>query len=225
MIKTYLTVSAILVASMLNAGTTDELKNRNKTEVTSTLLTPAPDDEGIKGNKIVTATAGFNLLSTSLSLKYLFRDFLSVESATASPIFNLNFDYGLARNFSLGVGGGYQTAQVQLNDYDEFSGDYYDYTDNWKRFYLAVKGDYHIVAKQNVSLYTGLRVGYNFYSVNSGTRAIEKPSAATLNLASPIVHAHFGFSYFIKGIVGFNAEVGLGYGGPYIPAIGVTAKF
>lgn len=185
------------------------------------------DKEELKGRFLITAGGGFNLLATSLKLKYTFHYINSydINSVTAGPIFHAGCDYGILRNLSAGVDAGYQKASVALNYYDE-NGDLTRYYDNWTRYYFAARVDYHIVAKNNINLYTGLRLGYNSYSISStGVNPYrEYYTPSQLNLATGIVHAHIGFSYFFAGIVGLNAEVGLGYGGPFIGSLGICAK-
>jgi hypothetical protein len=183
------------------------------------------DKEELKGRFLITAGAGFNLLSTSLTIKYAFHYVYDITSANAGPIFHAGVDYGILKNLSAGIDAGYQNASVGLRYYDD-NGDMFTYYDYWKRYYFAARVDYHIIARNNINFYTGLRLGYNSYSVNaSSTRpyqAFYTPSQ--LNLATGIIHAHIGFSYFFKGIVGLNAEAGLGYGGPFIGSVGICAK-
>lgn len=72
-----------------------------------------------------------------------------------------------------------------------------------------------------------IKVGYNLYTVTS-----DVPESLYLgyikNLdVSPFkgsFQAHLGLRYYIK-MVGFNAEISLGYGGPYVFAAGITVNF
>ncbi|HEX8515454.1 MAG TPA: hypothetical protein VF868_04585 [Bacteroidia bacterium] len=232
--KFILFTSAMMMSGLIIAGPVSKkfqlkpLENKSNSIFRNTVK--EGDDDGIKNKAIITAGAGFNLFAASLTLKYAVRSnnfnyYYNINTVQASPIFNFNLDYGLLKNFSVGAGFGFQGARVGITGYDGASGNNYNYEHLWKRYYFAVRGDYYIVANENISLYTGLRLGYNLYSVKSTGRTVEPNlTASYFNLSPAIVHAHFGFSYFIKGIVGINAEVGIGYGGPFIPAVGVTVK-
>jgi hypothetical protein len=191
-------------------------------------LTENTDKEQLKGRLIVSGGAGFNLFATSLILKYAFRYSVDPASANAGPIFHAGADYGILKNLSAGVDAGFQKATVGLSYYDN-NGNYVLYNDSWKRYYFAARVDYHIVAKNNIDLYTGVRLGYNMYSVNHTAPVAYQPyytyyTPSQLNLATGIIHAHIGFSYFFAGIAGLNAEFGLGYGGPFIGSLGVCVK-
>ena len=139
-----------------------------------------------------------------------------------TPMFNVMADYGLGKKVTVGVAFGYQKATVDW-DFGSFST---GYIDTWTRIHLAVRGDYDIIAKDNMVMYTGAKIGYNIYSLSSTASAWDPNYQTDLNVhLNPIsVQAHFGFSYFFAKIVGLNAEVGIGYGGPYLFAIGATVK-
>ncbi len=182
--------------------------------------------DGIKGKIIIHAGIGLNLFKTNLDVRYRLSTAWdgagTYPTIKQSPMINLGLDYGLGKKFSLGAAFGYQTATATL---DDGYGD--PLIDKWTRIHFAFRGDYHIIATDNVCLYTGLKVGYNIYKVTTNIPApfadtyiseLSKPSAISTQV-------HFGFSYFFASTVGINAEAGIGYGGPYILALGVTAKF
>ena len=100
------------------------------------------------------------------------------------------------------------------------------YTDIWQRFHFAARGDYYMVARDKFSLYTGLKIGYNRYSMTSTRDVIYPTYTQELNVnPSPVsVQAHIGMSYFWRSMIGFNAELGLGVGGPYVFALGAAVK-
>ena len=84
----------------------------------------------------------------------------------------------------------------------------------------------NIIAKRNLSLFTGFRLGYNHCTMKSTFTDIYPNYTKNLDVTMEkyAIQAHLGFSYFIKGIVGFNSEVGLSYGGPYYAALGICVK-
>lgn len=191
-------------------------------------LSPSSDDdEGVKGKIIVTAGVGLNLLGTTLELRYLANAIYDFEGNIAGhnawPMINAGVDYGLGKQVSVGVAFGYQKVTMNLKDVVAVNDTHYD---TWTRIHFAARGDYYIVAKENISLYTGVKLGYNLYAVSSTVPENYYPGYKdNLWYPQPLsAQAHFGFSYFVKGIVGFNAEIGLGYGVPYLFAAGVTVK-
>lgn len=197
------------------------------------VIKPITDDEdnGMKGKFIVTAGAGFNFFGYALQVRYNAHHTINyVQGHQTSPMFFARVDYGLDKKISLGISGGYQTARIdyptlEVNNYPGVGSTKYEHLyDDWTRVNLAVRGDYYIVSNKNINLYTGLKIGYNSYSVKTNF----PDSIADMRIvikANPVcVQAHFGFSYFIKEIVGVNAEFGLGYGGPYMLAAGLTIK-
>ncbi|MCW3072538.1 MAG: hypothetical protein JWO44_2428 [Bacteroidetes bacterium] len=227
--KTVLILCTALAA--LNATARPDLIHKKRTapslnfEKKHLILSEDGEKEQLKGRFIINAGAGFNLFATSLTLKYAFRYNINTNAATAGPVFHAGCDFGILKNLSVGVDAGYQTAQIGLEYYDE-NGNYYLYMDKWKRYYVTARADYHIIAKNNVSLYTGLRIGFNMYSVTPAAAPYQYYyySPRELNLATGITQAHIGFCYFFKGIVGANVEVGLGYGGPFIGSAGLSFK-
>ena len=178
---------------------------------------------------------GLNLMGPSLQVKYTLSSMWSNSSYESmstkqSPMFNFGVDYGLSDKFSAGVAFGYQTAKVNIDSYEYNSNtgnsDLVTNTDSWKRIHFAVKGDYHIIAKKHISLYTGVKIGYNKYSMTSTYTKYDPSYVSRLNVTpSPVsLQAHFGINYYFNGMIGFNAEVGIGYGGPYIFAAGLAVK-
>lgn len=186
------------------------------------------EDEGVKGKIIVTAGIGLNWIGTTMELRYLtsnYYDYTDVMTGHQNtPMFNIAGDYGLMERLSVGVAFGYQTVRINFTDISAYGKNDHD---TWTRLHFAVRGDYYIVANKNISLYTGAKLGYNIYTVETTiSPAVEPNYLQNMNVyTNPIsAQAHFGFSYFVNGAVGVNAEFGLGYGGPYMLAIGATVK-
>lgn len=224
-------ITCALFFSSLNLRAFEEFKlkplRENNTYIINSLKQDDSDD-GVKGKIMVTAGVGFNVFATLLEARYLLSSYYSFEgnisSSEASPMINAAVDYGFARKFSVGVAFGYQTAKINLRDIVT-TGD--RYTDTWRRLHFAVRGDYYIVAKENINLYTGLKFGYNMYTVSTTVPQNYYPGYLD-NLdvyPQPMsVQAHFGFSYYFMDLVGFNTEVGIGFGGPYLFAAGLSVK-
>jgi hypothetical protein len=181
--------------------------------------------DGIKGKMIFTLGIGFNTTPSVTAVRYAASgDSINhgtvLSYSTFAPIYNLMFDYGIANRFTVGLAFGYQSFNIVWGD------SYLSYTDTWKRIAIAARADYRIIASENIGLYTGLRVGYNMYTLTSTASSIDKNYVANNTIhPQPIAfQAHFGFSYYFSGMVGANVELGFAVGGPYYSAVGLTVK-
>lgn len=207
-----------------------EIKNGNK--LLEIKKNAGSDDDGIKGKIMVNAGVGLNGTRSFLRLQYRTTDSTStsgppnITSSTQIPLLNIGVDYGFAKRFSVGAAFGYQSIKLNAGAGSNFIAG----TDTWTRLHIAVRGDYYIVAKENLNLYTGLKVGYNIYNVKSTYTKLDPNYISKLEtyVSGPLktgVQAHFGFSYFFNGMIGINTEVGLAIGGPYFFAAGLGFKF
>ena len=197
------------------------------------------EENGIKGKLMIGAGVGYNFIKNNIrgwyNGTYADGGVETIGSSHSNPLYNLSADYGLGKKFSLGVAAGYQTCRFNRY-YKSHNSPYHNadngtYYDDWTRIYIGVRGDYYIIANKNISLYTGLKLGYNSYSKTSTAIDSIPHGISTYNRegrygkpGNGSIQAHFGFSYYFKGIVGFNAEIGLGFGSPYIGLIGMTCK-
>lgn len=228
----------LMCLNSVNAGElTPEIKNdKNLLEIKKKAES---DDDGIKGKIMVNAGVGLNGTRASLRLKYnglpdansnYYNGIPKIFSSSQIPLINLGVDYGIARRFSLGVAFGFQKITLNGEANDSTFNNPTLGTDTWTRYHIAVRGDYYIVANENVNLYTGLKIGYNMYTVKSTFTKTDPSYISKLHskVSNPLttgVQAHFGFSYFFNGMIGINTEVGLAIGGPYFFAAGLGFKF
>jgi hypothetical protein len=184
--------------------------------------------DGIKGKMIFTLGLGFNTTPSVTAVRYAsssdtanhgYRSVLSFSSF--APIYNMMFDYGIADRFTVGLGFGYQSFNIVWGDPNV------SFVDTWKRIAISARADYRIIASETIGLYTGLRVGYNMYTLTSTASNYDKSyvDRNTVHPQAVAFQAHFGFSYYFSGMVGANVEVGLAVGGPYYSAVGLTIKF
>lgn len=196
-------------------------------------------DNGIKGKFIFTPGLGFNILDVSLKYSYVRNSIWSKNhdynyidiKAHCTPMYHIAVDYGVNEFLTVGASFGYQTATIAIQShyYDPNTGGSGTYVDSWTRMHFGTRVDYHIIRNKNISMYTGIKLGYNIYSMNSTLTSLipEYKNNLSLTDVTPFrygVQAHFGFSYYFNGIVGLNTEMGLGIGGPYLFAIGLTVK-
>jgi hypothetical protein len=214
------------------AGTMDDLNMFNpvKLNLPNGLLKKGKgrSSDDIKGKMIFTAGVGFNTTTSVTAVRYEASSYwlntlngnVSMLSQKSIPLINFMFDYGIGSKVTVGLGFGYQTMTYVWGN------TLVSYTDNWTRYALALRGDYRILAREKIGMYTGLRVGYNFYSMTSTATKVDPNYASNLSVqpTAVAVQAHFGFSYYFNGMIGANVEVGLAIGGPYYSAVGLTVK-
>jgi hypothetical protein len=179
---------------------------------------------------MINAGMGVNFLGTAMSLRYglnLFWMDHGYENIRIinSPMYNIGINYGLAKNLTAGVTFGYQNTKAVITVTDTAFNDV-KYTDTWQRMYMGICGDYHFVAKENISLYTGLKFGYNHYTMSSTITAVMPNYIDKLDmtLSTYSLQAHFGLNYYFNSIVGFNTEIGFGYACPYVFNVGLAVK-
>lgn len=231
----YLTFSTFFIAStnISNAAKLNlQINDINTSSSPAKTAKGNNGDNGIKGKIMVSGAVGFNATRTLLLAKYIAADDIAgnitpvISSTSQVPLINLGVDYGLASKFSAGVAFGYQSIKLNADAANNgIAG-----TDTWTRIHMAVRGDYYIVTNDNINLYTGLKIGYNIYNVKSTYSSLNPNYISNLKseVGTPLttgVQAHFGFSYYFNGMIGFNTEAGLAVGGPYYFAVGVGFKF
>ncbi len=224
-----LALSGIIFTSA-SAGNSIELKSKTINSTAPFHLTKSPKGrggDGIKGKILIAADAGFNATRAGLILKYAaYTNTYTpvITSTSGTPLINLGVDYGLGEKFSVGVAIGYQSITLNADAANNIIAG----VDTWQRIHVAVRGDYYIVATDNISLYTGLKVGYNMYNVTSTYSSLDATYLTHLKASvvpqPTAIQPHFGFSYYIAEKIGINTEVALAFGGPYYFAVGCGIK-
>ena len=237
--KIYKSIALIaILAFAFTASAKDNLNtNSNPNDLNSFSIIKRhrdDNDNGIKHKLILEVGVGLNASPLNYRLRYDLSPInnnnvngysyaYSINSVRSIPMINVMADFGLSRRFSVGAAFGYQATVVNWTD--DNTG--LKYSDNWTRIHAAVRGDYWIVAKDNLGLYTGVKFGVNKYTMVSSSATSVDPnyiSNAGITFSPVSAQIHIGFSYWFAKVVGINAEFGIGFGGPYIGAIGITAK-
>jgi hypothetical protein len=197
--------------------------------VIKSLKDAADDENGIKGKIMISADVGLNTIGKNIELRYYGSSYYyydgNISNSQASPFYNLGVDYGLGKKVSVGVAFGFQTARITFDQ--NVSGNGVVAYDSWRRIHASVRGDYYIIAKEKISLYTGLKLGLNLYTVSTTLPSYNYPNYIENMGVTPqplCVQAHFGFSYYFNGMIGINTEIGLGVGTPYLFAVGLAIK-
>lgn len=221
----------LLMLNTAKAGETTPQVKQNTASSGIMLNKGSGSEDGVKGKIMVNAGIGLNGTRAFLLLQYTTYDSSAnivpiINTSSQIPLINVGADYGFAKKFSVGVAFGYQS--IKLNASAASNG--IAGTDTWTRFHMSGRADYYIVANEHINLYTGLKIGYNIYNVKSTYTSIDPAYISKLKsyVSGPLktgVQAHFGFSYFFNGMIGFNTEVGIAVGGPYYFGAGLGFKF
>lgn len=188
-------------------------------------------ERGVRDRLVLTAGAGINVLGTTLQLKYEESTYWRSRSATiagrSTPVFLVAADYGFSPRISAGLSIGYQSATVDVSDnYYLSAGQPIVYADSWKRLHFAVRGDYSFFIQEHLQLYTGLKIGYNVYTMTSERAVVDSLYTSELNVMPYALstQVHLGCNYYFNSVVGLNFEFGLGIGGPYLAECGIVVK-
>ncbi len=229
-IATSLLIAFVLCVFSYTLSASDGLKLSSIPDKNHTFILKHVNDsaeDGIKGKIMITVGVEFNSWGSALQKKYLssrnYSFIGNIESHPASPMFYAMVDYGFSKKISFGIAFGYQTAKIKLKDIDNTEDKYFD---SWQRVHLAARGDYFIISKENLNLYTGIKIGYNIYRVTSNVpESIYPGYLKNLDVypSEGTFQAHLGFCYYIK-MIGLNAEIGLGYDLQYLCAVGIKIK-
>jgi hypothetical protein len=181
---------------------------------------------GVKNWKIISVNVALNMLSTNLDTKYR-KSFASrgldnsfgITDFYALPKFNLGFQYGIKQKLLLGAGIGYDKSTIEWGD---TLNNTFRNNDTWQRYQIFATVNYSIVKSPKFIFYIGPQLGYNIIKFS-----YTGPGTPINNVElSPLTgQVNIGISYFIKGIVGINHEMALGFGSCDFFKIGITAKF
>ena len=144
-----------------------------------------------------------------------------------SPMYHIGIDYGILKRLSAGLSFGYQTFNINVDQQyyigiNSFVNNEFNY--KWSRYHIAARGDFYIISRPKISLYTGLKFGYNHYVIKENHQANYVLPEHKYNMPETTINLHSGFSYYYKNKFGLNAELGIGSAIPYFAAIGITTK-
>ncbi len=182
-------------------------------------------DDGIGGKLVITPGAGFNILGTTLLVKYNLRDIyygFDANKGKSSAMYNFSMDYGIAEKISVGFAYGFQTATITIND-----GAASGWIDTWTRNHFSVRADYYFVAEQHNFFYGGIKIGYNVFGLKTtakGYTAEQYKNRINVHPNPFSAQIHIGYTHYFKSRIGANIEAGIGYGGPFLGAIGISVK-
>lgn len=182
---------------------------------------------GIKNTKMAFINCSLTAFNTNLEPKYNL-SFSTLNNGStnygiigffAGPKYNAFFEYGLSKKIAIALSAGYEKSTIiwgdTLNNTE-------NYTDTWIRYQISLKCNYYFIARPKVHLYMGPQLAYNIIHVSSTGSSIYSSRVTPLLITGQV---NFGFTYFIKKVIGINAAIGFGFGSCDILTVGLGYKF
>jgi hypothetical protein len=155
--------------------------------------------------------------------------YYAAGGTSITPLVNITGDYRLAKRWSVGLAGSYQSEKVTqtLNQ-----GNYITGTDFLSRSNIAARALFHIgkISSNLFDQYAGIRVGcsswHDVYTSNAAPNSapvVDSPFLANPNTVSTSFQVLYGISMYYRGIVGFHLEAAIG--SPYLLEVGLNLRF
>jgi hypothetical protein len=177
------------------------------------------------GQSTVGANVGYSLMTNFI--KAIMDEYQDVE-VTSVPTIAVTYDFALTDNFSMGIAGAYQSVS------GDFTNTYLDEnlveveesaTVAIARTNIALRPLFHYGGNDQLDMYSGLRVGMLFRSLDltssdeDVTDAFDGWSGSRLSVGI----VAFGMRYYFSDNVGINMDLQVGT--PYVVSAGIAAKF
>ncbi len=133
---------------------------------------------------------------------------------TSYPAIQLNYDYATMKWMSVGVALSTQIFDItyKVNEYNQALGEYYiadTYNTHVYRNNIGMRILFHYINNGTVDTYSGLRLGYTFWSPDSGTENAFKGSDLPKTSSIPQV-VLFGCRVYFTDNFGANTELCIG---------------
>lgn len=188
------------------------------------------DQNNQPDSKTITAGAGFSLAGLLIrGFQNILVDSISANGSvgrvtrSSIPVLILSYDYTLAKHFSIGLAGSYQSWIIKIDPYYNHGTPYAGATLAISRSNLALRPLFHFGRNPDLDLYAGMRLGYTIWAVKTDS---PDPSVRSANseLGDNFAPAFiFGIRHFFTHNIGFNSEASVG--APYTLAIGINFRF
>lgn len=171
----------------------------------------------------LTITGGVGLTLSGALMTAVEGASLGTVEKTGLPNLELGLDYGVAKWFSVGLMGAYQSASLT----EDFDGSVNEYT--LSRMYIGTSLLFHYANSGRVDLFSGFRVGYKNWSYSStidagSTDEIDFDDLSFFGDGLGVQVLLFGLRGYVTENIGINVEV-LGIGAPHLSSIGLSCRF
>lgn len=177
-------------------------------------------------------TAGVNALSLFSGIVNSAADETGI-TLKATPSFQISYDYGLKKWFSLGFAASMNSVSSSATDFDytdEETGIVYNgnYDFKGRRMTFALRTLFHYGNSGKLDMYSGLRLGAKRWSTDFTTTGtlkdyFDEGDIAPINNGINVQIIPFGLRYYITDNIGLGFETALG--APYFSAIQINGRF
>jgi opacity protein-like surface antigen len=167
-------------------------------------------------NSQVSLNAGFSLVGSLLNAISSSGGIEGFKS-TSLPAIQINYDYTIEKWLSIGAAASFQKLGYEYTDVND-GNEFIDV--DLSRLNIAFRPLFHYGNLDNFDLYSGLRIGYEIWSINANTEDYSEASFAN----------GFSFQLVAFGMRGyftdnFGANVELGIGSPHFISMGLNYRF
>lgn len=188
--------------------------------------------QNAKGQSTITGGVGFSLAGMIFStIKNAANDVPGSNiELKSTPGMLLNYDYGLADKFSVGLAFSYQQFKLEYTDMEYTNSAGYTDTASWddkvSRMNVAIRPLFHFGNNPDLDIYAGARIGFTRWAANSShpDPTYNFDDAWGNSFSSRVrVQTLFGLRYFFTPSIGFNSEFAIG--APYFFMMGINYRF
>ncbi len=177
-----------------------------------------------EGSSVVTAGVGYSLFNNIITTGLEAFDDVEVSGV---PTIAVTYDYAITDNFSIGLAAAHQSAGGEFSN-TFLNDDLNEVTETAKttvsRTNVAIRPLLHYGGNDQLDLYSGLRVGMLFRSIETESTDPDIDVLGDFNGSRfSLGLVVFGMRYFFTDNVGINADLQLGT--PYVVSGGVAIKF
>lgn len=155
----------------------------------------------------------------------------SAVSTTSLPAIQLTYDYALTPKISTGLAFSYQGFGLNVTDYSYYNEDTGNFTTesfsaDLKGYNFAARVLYHYGKKEEVDMYSGLRLGVEHWNTitESTVEVVDdffgNNNTSGTNFAPQIII--FGLRYYVSDDIGFSFESVIGT--PHFLSVGVNYR-
>jgi len=215
--------TSLLTFILLSSG----MFAQSQTSLNETILDEPMLDEPYLRHSM-DAYVGYSLVGTLFKVLEATSDVASTTSNTEYvdfshiPALQLNYDHRVADWFSIGPAISYQTFKIQYFNYNTQGN---NFKTKLTRMHLGVRPLFHYGKSDSFDLYSGLRIGYKSWNIDTTTDDPDYDIQDEIGFSSG-----FGLQVILFGFKGyFNDHLGVGMeitaGAPHFAAGGINYRF
>jgi hypothetical protein len=175
---------------------------------------------------VIQGGTGASLMGTLASVSNLVTSDAGVQSSTTLPVVGA-IDYGVTKNFSIGIGGGMQTIKQKYTDYSYVNDQGNTVVESFEykatRTNIGLRLGVHGGPNPKVDLYCGLKVGLSFWNISANTS--NNSLLLQFNKASALAVQFIPIGVRVYPAKNFGFFVETGIGAPTYLSGGIALRF